>query len=90
MIQVVDYNNKDLGRIKNYDEKFLNTIQEKNLIDVFDRENNIITLMTEEQYIEYGKKLRKEYRENNKEKIKESNKKYRQEEIEKYRQEHKE
>ena len=115
MIQVVDYNNKDLGRIKNYDEKFLNTIQEKNLIDtqeifknisgahhkfmdkfvgcVFDRDNNIITLMTEEQYIEYGKKLRKEYRENNKEKIKESNKKYREEhkeEIEKYRQEHKE
>ncbi len=76
MIQVVDYENKSLGRINNYDEKFLNTIKEKNLIDVFDRENNIITLMTEEQYIEYGKKLRKEYREKNKEKIKESNKKY--------------
>jgi len=29
MIQVVDYKNKDLGKIKNYDEKFLNTIKEK-------------------------------------------------------------
>ena len=36
MIQVVDYENKNLGRIKNYDEKFLNTIKEKKLIDVFD------------------------------------------------------
>ena len=51
MIQVVDYENKSLGRINNYDDKFLNTIKEKNLIDVFDKENNIITLMTEEQYI---------------------------------------
>jgi len=41
MIQVIDYENKNLGRIKNYDEKFLNTIKEKNLIDVFDKENNI-------------------------------------------------
>jgi hypothetical protein len=60
---------------------------------VFDRENNIITLMTEEQYIEYGKKLRKECGEKNKEKIKESNKKYREEhkeEIDKYREENKE
>jgi len=56
MIPVVDYENKDLGRIKNYDEKFLNTI----------KENNVIKLMIEEQFIEYGKKLRKEYREQNK------------------------
>ena len=68
MIQVVDYENKNLGRISNYDEKFLNTIQEKKLIDtqeiflnisgahhkfinkfvgcVYDKENNIIKLMT--------------------------------------------
>ena len=93
MIRVIDYNNKDLGKIKNYDDKFLNTIQEKKLIDIFDRDNNIITLMTEEQYVKYGKKIRKEYREYNKDKIKESNKKYREEhkeEIEKYRQEYNE
>jgi hypothetical protein len=29
MIQVVDYENKSLGRINNYDEKFLNTIKKK-------------------------------------------------------------
>ena len=29
---IVDYENKSLGRINNYDEKFLNTIKEKNLI----------------------------------------------------------
>ena len=38
-------------------------------IDKLDKENNIIKLMTEEQYKEYGKELRKEYRENNKLKI---------------------
>jgi hypothetical protein len=32
-------------------------------MDVFDIENNIIILMTKELYIEYSKKLRKEYRE---------------------------
>jgi len=26
----------NLGRISNYDEKFLNTIQEKKLIDIYD------------------------------------------------------
>jgi len=30
------------------------------------KENNVIKLMIEEQFIEYGKKLRKEYREQNK------------------------
>jgi len=51
MIQVVDYENKNLGRIKNYNEKFLNIIKDKNLIDVYDRDNNIIKLITEEQFI---------------------------------------
>jgi len=70
MIQVVDYENKNLGRIKNHDENFLTTIKEKNLIDIYDKENNIIKLMTKEQFIEYGKQLRKEYRDKNKDKIK--------------------
>ena len=51
MIQVDDYENKNLGRIKNYNEKFLNIIKDKNLIDVYDRDNNIIKLITEEQFI---------------------------------------
>lgn len=35
MIQVVDYENKDLRKIKNYDKKFLNTIKEKKIILIY-------------------------------------------------------